>query len=83
MLIGHIDDGAFQRFVGRPIDLADDHLRSAHLNLVPLPTHGLDQDSKLELTSTGHLRYLGRRGVADTDGHVAQNLAVEPLPNLT
>jgi len=44
MVVWHVDHGALQWFVRFAIDLTDDDLRSAHLDLVALPAHGLDEN---------------------------------------
>ncbi len=68
-----------ERLVAVAVDLADDDLGPADLQLVALPAHRLDEHGQLELASPGHLDDVGRAGLVDPDRDVAQDLAVEAL----
>ena len=83
MIVGHVDHGPLERFVTRPVDLPNDDLGTAHLELVPLTPHRLDEDRELELAATGDLDDVGRIGLLEADRHVAQHLAVEALAQVS
>ena len=75
VLVGHVDDAFLDRLVALAVDLAGDDLRLAHLQLVALAPHRLDQHGELELAPAGDLEHVGLAGVVDLDGDVAQHLA--------
>jgi hypothetical protein len=55
-----------------PVDLPDDHLGPADLELVPLAPHRLDEHRQLQLTPAGDLDDLGR---------VVSPIRIETLPS--
>jgi hypothetical protein len=83
VLVGDVDDGPFQRLVGGSVDLADDDLGAAHLDLVPLAPHRLDEHGELQLSAACDLDDVGAGRRSDPDRHVAEHLALEALPDLT
>ena len=79
VLIGHVGDTSFQRFVALAVDLAQDDLGPAHLHLVALAAHRLDQHGQLQLAATGDIDHLGRVAVGQADRHIAQHFTLEPI----
>ena len=45
--------------------------------LVSLTTHRFDEDRELQLTASGDFEHIGRLGVGQLDGNVAEHLALE------
>ena len=56
-----------------------DDLGPADLQLVALAAHRLDEHGQLQLAPAGDLDDVGRVGLVDADGDVAEHLALEPL----
>ena len=79
MLVGHVDDASLDRLVALAVDLADDHLGPADLQLVALAAHRLDEHGELELAAAGDLDARRASGVLEPDRHVAEHLAVEAV----
>ena len=79
VLLGNVDDTALERLARLAVDLAGDHLGPAHLELVALPAHRLDEHRELQLAAAGDLEDVGRLGVGQLDRDVAEHLALEPL----
>ena len=61
VLVGDVDHGPLERLVALAVDLADDDLGPAHLQLVALAAHRLDEHRQLELAAAGDLDDVGRR----------------------
>ena len=66
-----------------PSMLLGDDLRARHLQLVAFAPHHLDQDRELQLAAAEDLDLLGRVGVLDLQRHVAEQLALQPLAQVT
>ena len=60
VLVGHVAHAALEGLVAAAVDLLGDHLGPAHLQLVALPPHRLDEHGELELAPAGHLDHVGR-----------------------
>ena len=71
---GHPLDG----LVELPVDLARQHLRLAHGELVALAAHELDEDRELQLAAALHLPGVGPLRVAHAERDVADELRPEP-----
>ena len=61
VLVGHVDHAALERLVALAVDLAEDDLGPAHLQLVALAAHRLDEHRELQLAPAGDLDDVGRR----------------------
>ena len=79
VVVGHVDDAFLDRLVAPAVDLAGDDLGPADLELVALAPHGLDEHRELELAPPGDLEHVGRAGVLDLDGDVAEHLPGQAL----
>ena len=80
VLVGDVDHAALERLVALAVDLADDDLGPAHLQLVALAAHRLDEHRELQLAAAGDLdAHRATRCRSSSDRHVAEHLAVEPF----
>ena len=77
VLLGDVDHAALERLALLAVDLAGDDLGAAHLELVSLTTHRFDEDRELQLAASGDFEHIGRLGVGQLDGNVAEHLALE------
>jgi hypothetical protein len=59
VLVGDVDHAPLERLVAVAVDLAGDHLGPAHLQLVALAAHRLDEHGELQLAPAGHLDDVG------------------------
>ena len=80
VVVGNVHDAALERLHAAAVDHARDDLGPAHLELVALAAHRLDEDGQLQLATSRHLHHVGRAGVGDADGDVAEHLALKPRP---
>ena len=83
VLVGHVAHAALLGLETLAVDFLGDDLGPADLQLVPLTAHALDEHGELQLTTTGDLDHVGRAGVEELDRHVAEDLAVEPVDEVT
>ena len=60
-----------------------DDLRAADLQLVALATHRLDEHGQLQFATAGHVDGIGRTGLEQFDRHVAEDLFVEAVDEVT
>ncbi len=65
------------------VHLFRDDVGPRHLELEAFPAHHLDQDGELQLAASEHLHLLGGVGRLDPNRHVAEQLALEPILDLT
>ena len=79
VLVGHVEHAPLERLVALAVDLADDDLGPADLQLVALAAHRLDEHRELQLAAAGDLDDVGRVGLLQADRHVAEDLALEAL----
>ena len=81
-LIWNIDHRDLDRLVEDTVDLLGNDLRAGDLHLIPLAPHLLDEVCQLQLAASGDPEAVGRVGLFDPDRDVAEQLLVEPLPQL-
>ena len=60
-----------------------DDLGPAHLHLVALAPHRLDEHGELQLAPAGDIDDVGRVGVGQADRHVAEHFALEAIAQMT
>ena len=81
--LGDVDDQIFHRLHHSAVDLARDDVGARDLELEALAPHHLDEDRQLELAAAEHLHLFGGVGRFDLDRHVPEQLAFEPILDLT
>ena len=83
VLGGHVDDHLLHGLVGLAVDDLGQDVRGRDLQLVAFPPHGLDQDGQVHLAAAHDPERVGGGGVLHPQGHVLEQLAVEPVADLT
>ena len=80
--VGHVDRQVLERLVQLAVDHLGDDLGLADGQLEALAAHRLDQDGQRQLAAALHLPGVGALGGQHADAHVADQLGVEPAPDL-
>jgi hypothetical protein len=83
VILGDVDDKLLDRLNGLPVHFFRHDVGPRHLELEAFAAHHLDQNRQLQLTTADHLHLLWRVGRLDANGHVADQLAVQPILELT
>ncbi|CAB4734321.1 unannotated protein [freshwater metagenome] len=82
MLVGDVTDAALEGLETLSVHFLGDDLGTAHLKLVALTTHRLDEHRKLQLAAPGNFNDVGRLGLVQPDRDVAEHLSLEALPEV-
>ena len=78
-ILGNIDNEALDGLVAHAVDLLIEHLGCADLEFISLAAHRLNEDGEVHLSSAADAKGVRGVGIFDTQGDVAQQLAVQPV----
>ena len=79
----HIHGDPLVGLVGFTVYFVEQDFGSRNLKLVAFPTHLFDEDRQLQLSASADLVSVARFGQQDFDRDIAEDLAVEPLLQLS
>ncbi len=70
VFVGNVDGDALHRLTANAVYLLVEYLRVGAAYLVALTAHGLDEDGKVHLASSGNLEAVGGVTVGHAEGNV-------------
>ena len=83
ILFGNVDGHTFHRLTANTFNVLRNNLRLTDGQFEAFTTHLLDQDGKSQLATTLNLPRIGTLGRQNLQGHVAHQLAVKTILDLT